>query len=249
MKKLFAIALAGAIMVTGASSFAMTTADFDRGMAKGLEYVNAGMYAEAKDEFQWFCDYNWWDMNYGQQQYALDCLGQAKAKAALGGGMTTQEFDQGMARGIQYFNQGYYPEAKTEFQWFCDYNWGRMNPGQQQYALDYLGEAKRLVAEAQARAKAAEEQKKAQQKQAQDAAKKADNVRLAKLFYVGARVRLDAFIVSKSGYVTEVDYNNGRVRVKWTDTYDAKGTKNTTLGVLFGGSSETWHDASDLDLI
>ena len=59
---------------------AMSTQDFDNGMAKGIDYFNSGLYYEAKDEFQWFCDANWGNMNSGQQQYALDYLGGAKAK-------------------------------------------------------------------------------------------------------------------------------------------------------------------------
>ncbi len=53
--------------------------------------------------------------------------------------MTTKEFDEGMRKGIDYFNKGLYYEAKDEFQRFCDANWGGMNAGQQKYALDYLG--------------------------------------------------------------------------------------------------------------
>ena len=52
--------------------------------------------------------------------------------------MTTQEFDEGMAKGINYFNQGLYYEAKDEFTWFKDYNYDRMNDGQQKYLDDYL---------------------------------------------------------------------------------------------------------------
>ena len=52
--------------------------------------------------------------------------------------MTTQEFDEGMAKGISYFNQGLYYEAKDEFTWFKDYNYDRMNSGQQKYLDDYL---------------------------------------------------------------------------------------------------------------
>ena len=59
--------------------------------------------------------------------------------------LSTAEFDSGMAKGIWYFNKGMYYEAKDEFQWFCDYNWGRMNAGQQKYALDYLGSAKQKI--------------------------------------------------------------------------------------------------------
>ena len=52
--------------------------------------------------------------------------------------LSTADFDLGMAKGIQYFNNGLYYEARDEFQLFCDDNWGRMNEGQQQYALGYL---------------------------------------------------------------------------------------------------------------
>ncbi len=52
--------------------------------------------------------------------------------------MTTQEFDAGMEKGISYFNQGLYYEAKDEFTWFKDYNYDRMNSGQQKYLDDYL---------------------------------------------------------------------------------------------------------------
>lgn len=61
-----------------AHSFAMPTNEFDNKMKKGIEYYNKQMYYEARDEFQWFCDYNWGRMNQGQQQYALDYLGGTK---------------------------------------------------------------------------------------------------------------------------------------------------------------------------
>ena len=61
-----------------AHSFAMPTNDFDAGMKKGIEYFDKQMYYEARDEFQWFCDYNWGSMNDGQRQYALDYLGGTK---------------------------------------------------------------------------------------------------------------------------------------------------------------------------
>lgn len=59
--------------------------------------------------------------------------------------ISTKDFDSGMSKGINYFNQGLYYEAKDEFQWFCDANWGNMNAGQQKYALDYLGSAKNKI--------------------------------------------------------------------------------------------------------
>ena len=67
-------------LATNMSVFAMTRNDFDNGMAKGINYFNQGLYYEAKDEFQWFCDANWGSMNAGQPKYALDYLGGAKAR-------------------------------------------------------------------------------------------------------------------------------------------------------------------------
>lgn len=75
--------LISAAIITAAvpiAASAMSTQDFDNGMAKGINYFNRGLYYEAKDEFQWFCDANWGNMNSGQQQYALDYLGGTKAK-------------------------------------------------------------------------------------------------------------------------------------------------------------------------
>ena len=59
--------------------------------------------------------------------------------------MTTQVFDNGMKKGIGYFNEGKYKEAVKEFQWFCDNYWGSLNPEQQKYALDYLDGAKSMA--------------------------------------------------------------------------------------------------------
>lgn len=123
-----------------------STVDFDFGMAKGIQYFNNGQYYEARDEFQWFCDDNWGKMNEGQQQYALGYLNNAKEKVAEiekeNSRLTQQQFDDGMRKGIDYFNKGLWKDARNEFQWFCDSNWWRMNSGQRKYALDYLGAAK-----------------------------------------------------------------------------------------------------------
>ncbi len=62
------------------SANAMSTADFDKGMAQGISYAENGLYYEAKDEFQWFADANWGALNSGQQQYLLDYLDGSKAK-------------------------------------------------------------------------------------------------------------------------------------------------------------------------
>lgn len=79
MKKPLCIALICACLST-TSAFAMSTSDFDAGMSKGINYYNRGLYYEAIDEFQWFCDANWGALNSGQQKYALDYLGGAKQK-------------------------------------------------------------------------------------------------------------------------------------------------------------------------
>lgn len=78
-KNILAASAAFAMSVTALSAYAMPTNEFDSGMAKGIEYYSNGMYYEARDEFQWFCDANWGAMNPGQQQYALDYLDGAKA--------------------------------------------------------------------------------------------------------------------------------------------------------------------------
>lgn len=131
------------LLIFSSHIYAMSRYDFDSGMKKGIEYFDKQMYYEARDEFQWFCDYNWGQMSAGQQKYALDYLGADKARVAelekAAKSMSQQEFDAGMQKGIDYFNNEMYVEASDEFQWFCDYNWGKMNKAQQKYALDYLG--------------------------------------------------------------------------------------------------------------
>lgn len=71
--------LTAALALCASNTYAMTTNDFDAGMAKGINYYNQAMYYEARDEFQWFADYNWGYMNEGQQKYLLDYLDGAKA--------------------------------------------------------------------------------------------------------------------------------------------------------------------------
>lgn len=136
-------------VVSSGTSQTISTVDFDLGMAKGIQYFNNGQYYEAMDEFQWFCDANWGRMNDGQQQYVLGYLNNAKEKVAEiekeNSRLTQQQFDNGMRKGIDYFNKGMYYEARDEFQWFCDANWGKMNDGQRKYALDYLDGAKREI--------------------------------------------------------------------------------------------------------
>ena len=149
IKKMVCIALTAAMLLSTVSAFAMSTYSFDSGMRKGINYFNQGLYYEARDEFQWFCDYNWGKMNSGQQQYALDYLNGAKLNIKnteyANNHLTQKQFDDGMRAGINYFNKGMFYESRDEFQWFCDYNWGKMNSGQRQYALNYLNAAKKKV--------------------------------------------------------------------------------------------------------
>lgn len=80
IKKLFSGILTGALLLSSTSAFAMSTSDFDNGISKGISYFNRGLYYEARDEFQWFADYNWGKLNDGQQKYLLDYLGSANQK-------------------------------------------------------------------------------------------------------------------------------------------------------------------------
>lgn len=145
-KKVLCSISAAAILGTSVMGYAMPTYQFDNGMSKGIYYYNAGMYKEAKDELQWFADCNWGDLNSGQQKYLLNYLDSAKSKtkeANIAANTLQQwQFDDGMAKGISYFNKSMYKEAADEFQWFCDANWDKMNAGQREYALDYLDGAK-----------------------------------------------------------------------------------------------------------
>ena len=81
IKKIICAAAAAAVAMSSAA-FAMPTAHFDDGMRRGINYYGRGLYYEARDEFQWFCDANWGKMNSGQRQYALDYLDGAKAKVS-----------------------------------------------------------------------------------------------------------------------------------------------------------------------
>ena len=153
MKKTLSLAVAAVVAIPSFSAFAMEQSAFDSGMKRGIEYFSKGLYYEARDEFQWFADYNWGKLNDGQQKYLLDYLDGAKqsivdlnnAKASTEMNMPTSVFDNGIQKGIEYFNKGLYYEAKDEFQWFCDANWGRMNEGQQKYVLDYLGSSRKMI--------------------------------------------------------------------------------------------------------
>lgn len=142
-------AVAAAAVAMSSAAFAMPTAQFDNGMRRGINYYDRGLYYEARDEFQWFADYNWGALNVSQRSYLLGYLDDAKAKVKEieneNSRLTQQQFDNGMKKGINYFNKGMYYEARDEFQWFCDANWGKMNSGQRQYALDYLDGTKAKI--------------------------------------------------------------------------------------------------------
>lgn len=80
LKKVIGLTIILYVLLSSVSVFAMSTSDFDAGMDRGIDYFNRGLYYEARDEFQWFCDYNWSKMNIGQQKYALDYLDGTKQK-------------------------------------------------------------------------------------------------------------------------------------------------------------------------
>ena len=102
----------------------MPTAQFDSGMRKGINYYDRGMYYEARDELQWFADYNWGALNVSRRSY-LRYPDDAKAKVKEieneNSRLTQQQFDNGMKKGINYFNKGmYYGGTPDELEWFCD---------------------------------------------------------------------------------------------------------------------------------
>lgn len=92
------------------------------------------------------------DLNFCEKS-DLSALKKIKDVVSSGTSRTisTADFDLGMAKGVQYFNNGQYYEARDEFQWFCDANWGKMNDGQRKYALDYLGATKTKLREWESR--------------------------------------------------------------------------------------------------
>ncbi len=80
MKKILTVILTTTMVCVANSVFAMTTEEFDSGMAKGIEYFNRGLYHEAYDEFTWFRNSHYEDMNAGQQKYIDEYLYGAKVK-------------------------------------------------------------------------------------------------------------------------------------------------------------------------
>lgn len=57
-------------------------ASFEAGMKKGIEFFNQGLYYEAINEIQGFCDANWYNMTKEQQENAIWYLNNAKTKLA-----------------------------------------------------------------------------------------------------------------------------------------------------------------------
>ena len=150
-KRILSIMTALAALSISMTSFAMTTEEFDKNTQLGLKLYNSGLYSQAKDELQKFCDKNWDTLNKGQQEYIQGYLNDAKQKSKQASKpkkkeivgevfvpLTTEEFDAGMSKGIDYFNRGLYYEAKDEFQWLYNGKWNNMNEGQRQYLSDYL---------------------------------------------------------------------------------------------------------------
>ena len=159
MKKILTFILTMTAVCVANSAFAMTTEEFDKNTQLGLKFYNSGMYYQAKTELQKFCDKNWDILNEGQKTYIQGYLDDAKQKSKqktksqvkdtssqssnhVVVQLTTEEFDAGMAKGIEYFNQGLYHEAYDEFTWFRNSHYEDMNVGQQKYIDEYLYGAK-----------------------------------------------------------------------------------------------------------
>lgn len=161
LKKITTSCLIAATLLASTGVFAMDSEEFNRRMDEGMKAYIQKDYATATNLFQRL--YNEGSLDYEQEQRVLKFLDSSKSnqyglpsknqsntqtttqQTTNSNSLSTAEFDSGMAKGIWYFNKGMYYEAKDEFQWFCDYNWGRMNAGQQKYALDYLGSAKQKI--------------------------------------------------------------------------------------------------------
>ena len=109
---------------------------YESGIAKGIAYYNNGMYYEAIDEIQWFCDANWYNITEEQQNNALWYLNNAKSKLA----------DRIFESAKNNYNNGQYYEVINEVQRFCDFNWYYMTKDQQDNALWYLNNSKTKLA-------------------------------------------------------------------------------------------------------
>lgn len=121
-KKIASLLTVFSVVLSTTQAFAITSYEFDWGMSNGIDYFNRDMYIEARDEFQWFCDYNWGQMNEGQRQYALDYLDAAKAEVA--NYVTIYRYNNGIESkylhrnaAAYYLNNGWsytYPKTKYE---------------------------------------------------------------------------------------------------------------------------------------
>ncbi len=100
--------------------------DFDAKMQKGISYFNQGLYYEAIDEIQSFCDENWGVLTPEQQEIALDYLGKSKQNLA----------DYHYNLGVKNYNKGLYYEAQKLFTECLKYY--TANSAQWQKANDYL---------------------------------------------------------------------------------------------------------------
>ena len=105
MKKIICLILIYTMFLPTPIAFAMPSNEFDNGMRKGISYFNQGLYYEAIDEIQNFCDVFWYDMTDKQQEKALYYLWQSKTNLA----------DYSFTTGKNYYNKGLYYEAQKEF--------------------------------------------------------------------------------------------------------------------------------------
>lgn len=105
MKKVLCSTLIGVILLSTLSSFAMPTSEFDNGISKGISCFNQGLYYEAIDEIQNFCDVFWYDMTIEQQEKALYYLYQSNVNLA----------DYLFFTGVSYYDKGLYYEAQKFF--------------------------------------------------------------------------------------------------------------------------------------
>ena len=138
MKKIIFITTA-LLMMLSVSVCAMNSAEFDKGMKKGIDFYESGAYYEALDAFESFANINYGAFNNGQKTYFDGWLDGAKKE------VERLEFDKGMKKGIEYFNKGMYYEAIDEFGWFYGDNFKRFNDGQSEYFFGYYNSAKNKV--------------------------------------------------------------------------------------------------------
>lgn len=146
MKKII-VMVSALLVLMSTTAFAMSTKDYDARMAKGINYYNNGKYLEALDEFTWFKDAHYWDLNDGQQRYLNSYIEKTKKKidGQTSTGMTTKEYDAKMAKAIEYYNNGKYYEALDEFTWFKDAHYKNLNDGQKRYLDNYIDKTNQKI--------------------------------------------------------------------------------------------------------